>query len=136
MIHTHYCMIHQFATQRTQIKTPPSQTKPRTAFEIVPMTAYVIPRELPLAPSHTDSMTPMVSTRRAVSSALVGVRLSMSTASIAVATGIADLLCQGLGLLARSQIQESRVWHLGQLARPSNESLGYEGRGQSPRRKV
>lgn len=91
MIHTYYCTHHQFATQHKQIKTRPFQTKIRTAFDIMPMTAYVIPRVLPLAPSHTDSMTPMVSTRRAVSSALVGVRLSMSTASIAVATGIADL---------------------------------------------
>ena len=52
----------------------------------------MMPVMLPVAvPSHTATMTPRVSTIRAVSSSRVGVVFSMNTARMAVHTGMADL---------------------------------------------
>ena len=59
---------------------------------IVPPAIQIrIPREVPPDPSYTDSMTPLVSTTSPTVSAFVGTWRSMTTASSAVMTGIADL---------------------------------------------
>lgn len=62
------------------------------ALERVAPMHSMMPVMLPVAdPSHTATMTPRVSTIRAVSSSRVGVAFSMNTARMAVHTGIADL---------------------------------------------
>lgn len=50
-----------------------------------------MPSTLPWRPSHTEIMTPAVSTSSDTNSSRVGVLPSMLTAKMAVATGIADL---------------------------------------------
>ena len=62
------------------------------ALERVAPMHSMMPVRLPVAvPSHTATMTPRVSTIRAVSSSRVGVVFSMTTARTAVHTGMADL---------------------------------------------
>lgn len=63
----------------------------RTALDSIPRLAKAMPCRLPLAPSHTATITPAVNTSSDVNSARVGTLFSTATASTAVATGIPDL---------------------------------------------
>lgn len=59
--------------------------------KVSPLLAKTMPTALPWRPSHTEIMTPAVSTSSATDSSRVGVLPSMPTARMAVATGMADL---------------------------------------------